>query len=79
MEKAFDISSKVFIVTFCLMVASIFANIKPLEEIASSPFPYIRPMVSLLKAIDIPNYYLTMLSGLSSLVTYIGKRLVSPR
>jgi len=75
MQKAFDISSKIFIVTFCLLVASIFANIKPPDEISNSPFPYIKPMVSLFKAIDIPNYYLVILSGLSSLVTYIGKRL----
>jgi len=79
MQKAFDISIRIFGFAFFVLVLSIFTNInfpdEVMEEISNSPFIGLKEVVSFIKAIDTADFYLTILSGFSSLITYIGKRL----
>jgi len=79
MQKAFDICSKIFIFAFLVLVTAIFTNItfpdEAMDKLVNSNFIGLKEVVSFIKAIDTADFYLTILSGLASLVTYIGKRL----
>ena len=75
MEKAFNISNRIFVFAFCVLVICIFANVKFPDEIITSPFIGMKEMATLFKAIDIYDFWLFVVSGFSCLVTYIGKKL----
>jgi len=75
MEKAFNISNRIFVFALCVLMFCIFANVRFPNEIVNSPFIGIKEMTIFFKAIDIVSFYIFILSGLSCLVTYIGKKL----
>jgi hypothetical protein len=71
MDRAFRISVIIFVITLSILLFSIavpedsrYANYFGLQEI-----------ISVIKTIDTADLYLTILSFIASLVTYIGKKL----
>ena len=76
MQKAFNISIAIFATTLSILIMAIFANIGFPDDVLNKPeyaqFDII-PLMKFFKAIDVADFYATLFSGLSSLVTYIGK------
>jgi hypothetical protein len=73
-KKFLNIIGTIFLITVFILIASIFANIQFPNGIAESPFPGLKEMVALLQAIDVANYYATLISGVIATVTYIVYR-----
>jgi hypothetical protein len=73
-KKFLNIIGTIFLVTFFILIASIFANSEFPNGIRESPFPGLKEMVALLEAIDVADYYATLISGFIATVTYIVYR-----
>jgi hypothetical protein len=74
MKRFLNIVATIFFVTLFILVASIFANLKFPNGIAESPYPGLKQMVALIEAIDVADYYATLISGFITTVTYIVYR-----
>jgi len=82
-DKAFAISIAVFWTALGILILAIFANLNLTDEILNQPAytsgsykftgDILKAIVALLRAIDKADFIITILSGISSLVTYIGK------
>jgi hypothetical protein len=72
MKKAFDISIVVFLVATTILILSIAAN-TGIADGSKYTNPALQQTVSFIKTIETADFYLTILSAISSLVTYIGK------
>jgi len=75
MKKFLNIVATIFFVTFFILIAAIFADIKFPNGIVESPYPGLKQMVALLEAIDVADYYATLISGLITTITYIIYRI----
>ena len=58
-EEAYYYSLRAFIGTFVILVISACIRIEFPNEIVNSPFIGIKPIVTLFKAVDTPDFYLT--------------------
>lgn len=75
MDRAFRISITIFGITLFILIVSIAVNTGIPEDPKYTNYLGLQEVISFIKAIDTADLYLTILSFIASLITYIGKKL----
>ena len=79
-QKAFKISIYIFGVSFTIAIIALLTNWLLPDSVFNDPaysgqYVGIKEIISFIKAIDTADFYVSILSGISSIVSYIGKQL----
>jgi len=79
-QRVFNVCFAIFLITFTIAVIAIFTNSFVPDEIFDDPaylsdYVGVRPLIGCVKAIDTADFYATVLFGIASGVTYLGKQL----
>ena len=77
-HRAFKVCFAIFCITFTLAIIALFANWLIPDDIFNDPaysgkYVGVKEIITFIKAVDTADLYATVISGIGSIITYIGK------